>query len=259
MNLFKMEKIFHPDYECLQPQFDSLLQNFKTSGELIGSEKRNIIKVFTVDNLPINIKSFKKPHFFNAVIYGYIRKSKAQRSFEYATILLQKGIGTPQPFAYYENKSVTGLSQSYFFSRQQDVDLMFRNLIYDENYPNRDEIIRQSASFFYKIHSLGIEFIDNTAGNTLIKKTDENLYAFYLVDLNRMKFHNHLTFDQRVKNIAKLTTDAHINKVFSEAYALLYAKDATTFYEALMQESTKFLDKFNRRKKLKKQLKFWKK
>lgn len=34
-----MKKIFHPDYEYLQPQFDSLLENFKTSGELIGSEK----------------------------------------------------------------------------------------------------------------------------------------------------------------------------------------------------------------------------
>mgnify|MGYP006210467499 CR=1 FL=1 len=85
-----MKKIFHPDYEYLQPQFDSLLENFKTSGELIGSEKRNIIKVFTVDGLSINIKSFKKPNLLNALIYGYVRKSKAQRSFYYAKFLLRK-------------------------------------------------------------------------------------------------------------------------------------------------------------------------
>ena len=35
-----MKKIFHPDYSHLQPQFHSLLKQFKTSGELIGSEKR---------------------------------------------------------------------------------------------------------------------------------------------------------------------------------------------------------------------------
>ena len=254
-----MKKIFHPDYEYLQPQFDSLLENFKTSGELIGSEKRNVIKVFTVDGLSVNIKSFKRPNLLNAFIYGYIRKSKAQRSFVYAQILLSKGIGTPQPFAYYENKTVKGLEESYYFSLQQDVDLMFRNLIFETNYPNREEIIKQSANFFFKIHNLGIEFIDNTAGNTLIKKIGDNEYNFYLVDLNRMSFHDELSLNQRVKNIAKLTNDGYINKVFSEAYASLYGVESDVFYALLMKESNNFLDNFNRRKKIKKRLKFWKK
>ena len=99
---------------------------------------------------------------------------------------------------------------------------MFRNLIFEPDYPNRDEIIKQSAAFFFKIHNQGIEFIDNTAGNTLIKKVDENKYEFYLVDLNRMNFHDSLSLEQRVKNIAKLTTDSYINKKFSEAYAPLF-------------------------------------
>lgn len=254
-----MKKIFHPDYSHLQPQFYSLLKQFKTSGELIGSEKRNIIKIFKENGLYINIKSFKKPNFINSLIYGYLRKSKAQRSFEYARILLSKNIGTPQPFAFYENKTIFGLKESYYFSQHQDVDLMFRNLIFDENYPNRDEIIKQTAIFFYKIHNQGIEFIDNTAGNTLIKKVDENKYEFYLVDLNRMSFHSSLSLDIRVKNIAKLTTDAYINKKLSEAYAPLLGVSVNDFYVLLMSASQNFLDKFNRRKKYKKQLKFWKK
>ena len=259
MNLNPMKKIVHPEYTSLQPKFDFLLENFKNSGELIGSEKRNIIKVFEIEELAVNIKSFKKPNFLNSFIYGYLRKSKAQRSFEYAKILLSKNIGTPQPFAFYENKTITGLKESYYFSQQQDVDLMFRNLIFDENYPNRDEIIKQSAAFFFKIHNQGIEFIDNTAGNTLIKKISDNTYNFYLVDLNRMSFHKTLSLEQRVKNIAKLTTDSYINKKFSEAYAPLFGVSETVFYELLMDASQNFLEKFNRRKKLKKQLKFWKK
>ncbi len=259
MNLNPMKKIVHPEYTSLQPKFDFLLENFKNSGELIGSEKRNVIKVFEIEELAVNIKSFKKPNFLNSFIYGYLRKSKAQRSFEYAKILLSKNIGTPQPFAFYENKTITGLKESYYFSQQQDVDLMFRNLIFDENYPNRDEIIKQSAAFFFKIHNQGIEFIDNTAGNTLIKKIADNTYNFYLVDLNRMSFHKTLSLEQRVKNIAKLTTDSYINKKFSEAYAPLFGVSETVFYELLMDASQNFLEKFNRRKKLKKQLKFWKK
>jgi hypothetical protein len=31
------------------------------------------------------------------------KKSKARRSYEYATLLLDKGIGTPQPIAFLEN------------------------------------------------------------------------------------------------------------------------------------------------------------
>jgi len=254
-----MKKIFHPEYKQFEPVFNSLLKNFKTEGDLIGSEKRNVIKVFRVEDFKINIKSFKKPNFLNALIYGYIRKSKAERSFEYAQILLSKNIGTPQPYAFYEKKTLLGLSESYYFSEQQDIDLMFRNLIFDPNYPNRDEIIKQSANFFYKIHNLGIEFIDNTAGNTLIKKVGENEYNFYLVDLNRMSFHKELSLNQRAKNIAKLTNDSYINKVFSDAYATLYGIESDVFYTLLMKESNNFLQNFNKRKKIKKQLKFWKK
>lgn len=254
-----MKKFFYPEYEYLHSNFDVLLKNFKNSGELIGSEKRNVIKVFRIDNLLINIKSFKKPNFFNSIIYGYFRKSKAQRSFEYAKVLLENGIGTPQPFAYYEKKTFTGLKASYYFSNHQDVDCEFRKVIFDTNYPDRPEVVKQLARFFFRIHNLGIEFIDNTAGNTLVKKIDSGNYLFYLVDLNRMKFHTKLNLQQRASNLAKLTTEESINKMISEEYAKLIKVSKDDFYDLLQNESERFLDNFNRRKKIKKKLKFWKK
>lgn len=255
-----MKKVFRPNFNHLENQFDSILNKFKKEGELIGSEKRNVIKFFDLeDGTKVNVKSFKKPNTLNAIIYGYIRKSKAQRSFEYATLLLEKGIGTPQPYAYYENKSVLGLKQSYYFSNQQDIDLMFRNLVFDPNYPNREEIIKQTAQFFFKVHNEGIEFIDNTAGNTLIKKVGENDYKFYLVDLNRMSFHDNLSMEQRARNIAKLTTEEDINSILAKEYAKLYQVDENEFFQLLMKEANGFLERFNRRKKIKKTIKFWKK
>lgn len=255
-----MKKVFRPNFNHLENQFDSILNKFKREGELIGSEKRNVIKFFDLeDGTKVNVKSFKKPNTLNAIIYGYIRKSKAQRSFEYASLLLEKGIGTPQPYAYYENKSFLGLEQSYYFSNQQEIDLMFRNLVFDSNYPNRTEIIKQTAHFFYKIHNLGIEFIDNTAGNTLIKKISDNQYEFYLVDLNRMSFHKSLTMQQRAKNLAKLTTEEDINEILAFEYAKLYNVDSEKFYSVLQNEAIGFLNKFNKRKSIKKKLKFWKK
>ncbi len=78
----------------------SLIQNFKNSGKLFGNGDRNKIKLFDWNGKTINIKSFKIPNIINKVAYKYFRKSKAKRSFEYATILLEKGIGTPAPVSY---------------------------------------------------------------------------------------------------------------------------------------------------------------
>jgi hypothetical protein len=75
------------------------------SGTLFGDGQRNKIKLFELEGNTINIKSFKIPNLINKIVYKYFRKSKARRSFEFATILLENKIGTPQPIAYYENSN----------------------------------------------------------------------------------------------------------------------------------------------------------
>lgn len=255
-----IRKVFLPNFENLEVQFDEILNKFKVEGELIGGEKRNIIKVFYLaDGTQVNIKSFKKPNIFNSIVYRFFRKSKAQRSFEYAQILISNKIDTPQPFAFYENKTVFGLKDSYYFSLQQDVDLTFRNLILDPDYPNKNEIIRQTAQFFFNVHNKGIELIDNTPGNTIIKEVSNSNYKFYLVDLNRMNFHENLSFDQRMKNLAKLTFDKSIVTALATEYAKLIKINTDDCVTNLLTESELFVNRFNRRKKIKKKLKFWKK
>jgi hypothetical protein len=94
-------------------------------GTVFGSGDRNVIKLFDLNGQTINIKSFKVPNIVNKVAYKYFRKSKAKRSFEYATILLENGIGTPQPLAYYENYNSIGLRDSYYVSEHLE-ELTFR-------------------------------------------------------------------------------------------------------------------------------------
>ncbi|QRE24688.1 Kdo domain containing protein, partial [Flavobacterium psychrophilum] len=57
------------------------------------------------NDIILNVKSFKIPFFFNGIVYKFFRKSKAERSYNYAKILSEKGIGTPNPIGFYENKS----------------------------------------------------------------------------------------------------------------------------------------------------------
>ena len=166
----------------------SLINNFNTSGQLFGNGQRNVIKIFDVEGVAINIKSFKIPNSINKVAYRYFRKSKARRSFEYAAILLEKGIGTPQPLAFLENFSVFGLRDSYYVSEHLNADLTYRELVEIPDYPDHENILRQFTRFSFNLHEKGIEFIDHSPGNTLIKKNKEGYNELLLSALFYERF-----------------------------------------------------------------------
>lgn len=84
-------------------------------------------------------------------------------------------------------------------------ELTFRELVEIPDFQEHDKILRQFTKFCFDLHEKGVEFLDHSPGNTLIKKIDENNYAFYLVDLNRMNFHNQMDFEQRMNNFRRLT------------------------------------------------------
>ena len=85
-----------------QTKLTAIIDSFEISGVQFGKTGRNSIKLFELDGELINIKSFKIPNFINQVVYNFFRKSKAQRSFEYASKLLSLGVCTPTPIAFYE-------------------------------------------------------------------------------------------------------------------------------------------------------------
>lgn len=239
------------------PYLLHLFKNFKSEGILFGNGKRNIIKLFDLEGKTINVKSFKIPNVMNQVIYKYFRKSKARRSYEYAIALLEKGIGTPQPIAYFENFNVLGLKDSYYVSEHLVTELSFRELITIPDYPDYENILRQFTRFSFDLHEKGIEFLDHSPGNTLIKKVSENQYNFFLVDLNRMNFHSEMNFDSRMKNFSRLTPKKEMIAMMSEEYSKYYlAKDQSEIFDAMWKETCHFREGFERKKQIKKKLKF---
>ncbi|GEL11405.1 hypothetical protein FGL01_21440 [Flavobacterium glycines] len=236
-----------------------MIENFKTSGVLFGDGKRNTIKLFELDDKTINIKSFKVPHIVNRIVYRYFRKSKARRSYEYAVRLLENGIGTPQPVAFFENSNWLGLKDSYYVSEHLSVDLTYRELITIPDYPDYENILRQFTRFSFGLHEKGIEFLDHSPGNTLINKAEEGQYRFYLVDLNRMNFHSSMDFEQRMKNLSRLTPKEEMVVIMSDEYAKLYSsKSPREIFDKMWYETRSFREGFERKKRFKKQLKFWK-
>jgi hypothetical protein len=229
------------------------------SGTLFGDGQRNKIKLFELEGKTINIKSFKIPHLINKIAYKYFRKSKARRSFEYATTLLEKGIGTPQPITYFENYDAVGLTDSYYVSEHLQCDLTFRELVEIPDFPDHENILRQFTKFSFDLHEQGIEFLDHSPGNTLIKKVSENQYQFFLVDLNRMNFHETMNFDLRMKNLSHLTPKKEMIELMSNEYSKFYtSQNEKDIFEKMWHYTSEFQEKLFQKRRMKKKLKFWK-
>lgn len=253
-----MSLVINKEFKSGEIELRNYIQNFNSKGVLFCDGKRNKIRLFELGGEKINIKSFKIPNLINKIAYKYFRKSKARRSYEYATALLEKGIGTPQPIAYFENYDWLGLKDSYYVSEHLETELTFRELVTMPDYPGHENILRQFSKFSFDLHEKGIEFLDHSPGNTLIKKVSENQYNFYLVDLNRMNFHESMNFDLRMKNLSRLTPKKEMIKVMSNEYSKWYTeKTEAEIFEKMWKATNDFQLRFQRKKARKKKILFW--
>ena len=255
MNNFKINSNFNSIKELI---LEHILQ-FNSSGKYFVQGQRNAIKLFEIDGITLNIKSFKKPNLVNKIAYRYFRKSKARRSFEYASKLMDLGIGTPKPIAYFENFDFIGLNDSYYVCEHLENVFEFRALVQNEDFNKRESIIRQFVKFSYQMHQKGVEFLDHSPGNTLIKDNNDGTYSFYLVDLNRMKFHESIDFQSRMKNLSHLTPQKEMIVIMANEYAKLSGEKEQNVFETLWKFTSDFQFRYHRKKRIKKKLKFWKK
>jgi hypothetical protein len=254
-----MKTYFHSLYQSKQNEIIEIINNFNKSGLVFGDGNRNVIKLFDLDAKKVNVKSFKKPHLLNSIIYKYFRKSKARRSFEFANLLIENKIGTPQPIAYFESSSIFGLKNSFYVSEHLECDLTYRELVQIPEFPENELILRQFTRFTYSLHQKGIEFLDHSPGNTLIKKNENGSYDYFLVDLNRMTFHKKMNFEVRMKNLCRLTYKEEMVKIMSNEYAIISGESEDLIFRTLWKMTTDFQNQYFRKRRLKKKLKFWKK
>ncbi|HER40228.1 MAG TPA: Kdo domain containing protein, partial [Salinimicrobium catena] len=124
-----MNFIISEKYREQKEDILKLIKEFDQRGQLFGNGVRNKIKIFDLQGREVNIKSFKVPNLVNKVAYRFFRKSKAQRSFEYAHQLLSRGIGTPYPIAYAEEKDGPFFKKSFYVSEHLQSDLTYRTLV----------------------------------------------------------------------------------------------------------------------------------
>lgn len=254
-----MKLVIHSKYQVLSKSILDAVKAFDTSGMLLTKGSRNTIKVFETDVAVLNIKSFKKPNILNQFVYKYFRASKASRSYNFGLKLIEKGIGTPQPIAFIENSGGLGLGTSFYVCEHINAMYTYRDLVENSTLSHHEAILRAFTRFCFQMHEAGVEFKDHSPGNTLIDVLGID-FNFYLVDLNRMKFHDIMTFEMRMFNLRRLTPKKEMIAIMANEYAKLYTfKTESIIFEEMWKQTSDFQDKFFRKQRLKKKYKFWKK
>ena len=251
-----MKLVISENFRGSEKEIREILANFNERGEQLGSGARNKIRLFDLEGLTVNVKSFKVPNAVNKVAYRFFRRSKAERSYNYAQKLLEKGIGTPRPVAYAEEIFTVSFKRSFYISEHLKYDLTYRELVQQSDYPQREEILRAFTRFTFELHEKGVEFLDHSPGNTLIQ-VEENNFRFFLVDLNRMNFKD-LTFEERMKNFSRLTPRKEMVRIMASEYAPLIDRPEEEVFQKMWHYTKEFQKGFQRKKKIKKKLKFWK-
>jgi len=238
--------VVHPAYKQFEADLKKAIDTFAENTDFVTKGDRNIIKKVTISGADFNIKKFKTPNFFQGIVYRFLRKGKAARSYEYASKLIGLQIKTPAPVAYAENFSL-GLKDSYYVSEHLNYDFDFRVLNHNPKFPNRAEVLRQVAAFTFKLHEKEVNFQDHSPGNTLIIDKGNSSYDFYLIDLNRMKFEP-MNFEKRMHNFRRLWLSKTMINIMAAEYAELYGKTVEETHALMTKHSRAFQKKVNSRK-----------
>lgn len=225
-----MKYEIHNKYIHLKEEILAIPSRFEKEMDVID-DYRNVIKIMDIGGLKCNVKMFKPPHLINQIAYAYIRKSKAERSYLNAEILLSNGVLTPDPLAYIVYKNAIGVTRSFYVSVQLDYDFRFRELL-QEQPVDLEEILISFTRFTHDFQQKQIFFKDHSQGNTLIKRGRDGSCDFYLVDLNRISYRK-LTREEGVLNFSRLGLESYNLDVVATEYARLTGESVEYIKETI--------------------------
>lgn len=213
-----MKPVINSKYDFLKDFLENLPSTFPRQGEVVY-DARNQIRKITVGKLTLGVKSYKVPVFINRIIYSFFRTSKAQRAYDYATKLVEKGINTPDPVAYIEERKAGLLNRSFFVYIYQDNVSHIREEMLGHSGGKQFE--KALASFIADMHNKGVLPLDMSPGNILWENDAAGNPVFSLIDFNRMAFMDDIPKELRYKSFKRISEDVDIISHLAQQYARL--------------------------------------
>lgn len=249
---FKIVKV-NPAYASLRRLLDQLPQQLPHLGDTVY-QARNEIKLLTLPEGKVVIKAFGKIFWFNRFAYAWLRPSKAKRSFDYALELQKRGVDTPAPIGYLECYRAGLIRENMYLYHYSPRTNDLRELLRDENYPDRDLLLQTLARYAGSLIRRGVYHRDFSPGNVLFIR-DQQGYQFTLIDINRIHF-GPVSPKKRYRIFRRLMTDEHALGVLADAFAAYWSEDASYVREQVFSYARQFARKRARKKKFKKLLRF---
>ena len=203
--------------EALRDFVRSLPMLFRTGQGQLLYKKRNELRSFVCQNREVVVKAFAKPNLLNRLIYGFLRKSKAQRSYEYALRLKRVGIDSPQPVAWLTERNGLLFTRSYYVSLKSTCPYTYDDIQLGKIQPQSEEerYLRLVARMAARLHGAGMLHRDFSQGNILFGDGDR----VELIDLNRIRF---LSVDMELgcQNISeRLLANRRQRRILADTYA----------------------------------------
>ena len=187
-------------------------------------KNRNEIREFEVGGYSVVVKEFRIPNVFNRIIYGLLRPSKAERSYRYAQMLRDAGIGSPMPVGYVTVRHGILFAHSYYASLRSHCTMSYMQLVTAPP-TDRDEYLRAIGKTTAALHERGLLHTDYSRGNILLGRAPDGSVCVDLVDLNRIRFRR-VDMHTGCRNFERLPANTEILGVMAEAYAEARGFDA---------------------------------
>jgi tRNA A-37 threonylcarbamoyl transferase component Bud32 len=237
--------LVNPKYEPLREWLERLPEDFERLGEVIY-DKRNQLRVITApDGTLVNVKRYCKTHMVNRVVYSLgIRQPKGLRAYRYPTRLLERGIDTPEPIAYIEQRCCGLLGLSYFVSVQSPLGHTMYELG-NAREGTYEDIADALGRYTAAMHEAEVLHLDYSPGNILWDK-DGKGYRFAVVDINRMRF-GKVDMADGCAALRRLWGPKRFIELIASSYAAARGFDPDEAVRLTMQARTAFWTRYSRR------------
>lgn len=191
---------------------------YRTGLGKIIYNRRNQLREIEYGGHTFVVKSYQIPHLINRLVYGFLRPSKARRSYEYAEMLVHQGFGSPQPVAYYTERFL-GLffGRSYFVSLKSECPYTYEDVM-NHRIEREDEVLQAIGQTTARLHNAGMIHMDYSRGNILIGFNAEGDVKIELIDLNRIRFRKISVKEGLANLFERLPADERQHSIMEKAY-----------------------------------------
>lgn len=241
--LNRIYRLTHPRTVFLGEKYRGLEYFVKTLPAHFGSgdgrvihSGRNELRELEFNGETYVVKSFRKPNILNRLVYGFLRPSKARRSYENAELLRLNGIGSPEPVAWMTERSGILFARSYYVCRKSACTHTYADLI-GGRFPGQEEVLRAIARTAAAIHELGFVHKDFSRGNILFEQAGDGVEV-EIIDLNRLYRHGGVDIVRGCANFAeRLPATRRMHEIMAGEYARVRGFDP--------EECLRLIEKYN--------------